>query len=81
MNCDYAKSAKDILLNAARNPTINYNSNDFARIRNHLLMVLSISNAHRTGVLMNFTITDYRNGLALFQSKQGDADSDSVYYC
>lgn len=48
MNCDYAKSAEDILHDAARNPAINYNSNDFSRIRNHLLVVLSIYNAQRT---------------------------------
>lgn len=79
MISEYAKSPTDILLNGSRNPAISYYSNDFARIRYHLLVVLSNSNAHRTVVLMNFTITDYRNGLALFQSKQANADSDKVF--
>ena len=36
---------------------------DFLRCRNHLLVLLSISNAHRSGVLSNFTISDYEQGL------------------
>jgi hypothetical protein len=36
--------------------------------RNHLLALLSKTDAHGTGVLLNFTITDYKNGLALNQS-------------
>lgn len=71
LTSDYAKSARDLLLHAAS--MSNYNSYDFARARNHLLVLLSISNAHRTGVLTNFTIKDYNTGLAYIRSTNADS--------
>jgi hypothetical protein len=39
---------------------------DFTRARNHMLVILSVSNAHRSGVLINFSLKDYENGLKAF---------------
>ena len=36
---------------------------DFVRCRNHLLVLLSVGNAHRTGELTNFSIADYEGGM------------------
>lgn len=58
---DYAKSANHLLISAGS--ASGYSSYDFIRARNHLLVLLSVSNAHRTGVLTNFTINDYKTGL------------------
>jgi len=67
---NYATSARDLLSSASSSK---YNSYDFARARNHLLVLLSVSNAHRTGVLTNFTINDYHAGLAQFRSTNANS--------
>jgi len=38
---------------------------DFTRARNHLLVLLCVGNAHRTGVLINFSLSDYHSGLEM----------------
>lgn len=35
---------------------------DFTRARNHMLVIISVANAHRTGVLINFKLTEHENG-------------------
>jgi hypothetical protein len=69
---EYAQSAEDLLLRTSTNQVCDYNTYDFGRCRNHLLVLLSVANAHRTGVLMNFTVTDYNNGHAQFRSNNAD---------
>jgi len=46
---------------------------DFVKARNHLLVMLSIGNAHRTGVLSNFTLDDYS------KASKPDRDGNITY--
>ena len=50
LGCEYAKNAEKLILSeTVPDQVSNY---DFTRIRNHLLTLLCIGNAHRTGVLI-----------------------------
>jgi hypothetical protein len=44
---------------------------EFIQCRNHLLVLLSITNAHRSGVMCNFTTTDYDQGLRAPRTADG----------
>jgi len=65
MTSDYASYASHLLQSTQSvehwTPTLY----DFTRARNHLLVLLSVGNAHRTGVLINFSMTDYQSGLQM----------------
>lgn len=54
---EYARQAEHMLLSARVSESLSIY--DFTRCRNHLLVLLSVGNAHRTGVLTHFTIADY----------------------
>lgn len=59
--CEYAILANQCLLSfESAQPVTPY---DFNRARNHLLTILSTSTAHRAGVLANFKVLDYSEGL------------------
>ena len=58
---DYAKHAERMLLSGQILESVsNY---DFTRCRNHILVLLCVGNAHRTGVLTHFSVADYEAGI------------------
>lgn len=60
---EYAAIAGKLMLSMLMNPNSVPSVSDFHRCRNHLLALFSVSNAHRTGVLCNFSVSDYEQGL------------------
>ena len=73
LGCEYAKNAEKLILSETVPDQVS--SYDFTRIRNHLLTLLCIGNAHRTGVLIHFSIKDYEDGMKL-----SSADADSIVF-
>ena len=56
--------ALELLFRAATDHLSDFSAYNFRRCRNHLLVLLSVANAQRTGVLMKFKVADHNNGLA-----------------
>ena len=70
---EYANQAERMLLSGSISESLSIY--DFVRCRNHLLVLLSVGNAHRTGVLTNFSIADYEGGM-----KQAAADAENLVF-
>ena len=66
----YAKQATCLLMNTSN--TFVPTQYDFTKSRNHMITLISISNAHRTGVLCNLTVADYQNGIKQHQGPNED---------
>jgi len=62
LTSEYATYAKHLLHNVACLQGWTPTMCDFTRARNHMLVLLSVGNAHRSGVLINFSLTDYQSG-------------------
>jgi hypothetical protein len=69
---DYALSAMRILKDALRRPDAVPSNADYLQCRNHMLALISFSNAHRTGVLLQFSLNDYDTGVKASRSANGD---------
>jgi len=66
LQCEFGKYAHTLLLNAQIQPSAKMvctSHSDFVNSRNHLLILIILSNATRAGVLTNFTLIDYEAGL------------------
>jgi hypothetical protein len=69
LSSNYAQNAADLLQKSNNIPLCDV---DFWKCRNHVILVLCLANAHRSGVLCNFTLTDYDRGLQ--QSSENSSD-------
>lgn len=69
---EFAVYANSLLMNADKSVADKVSNYDFTRGRNHVIALLCISNAQRTGVLSNFSITDYREGIKEANLKKSD---------
>ena len=72
LKSDYAVYAVQLLNKAVGLVSWTPSTYDFTRARNHMLVILAVGNAHRTGVLINFSLSDY--------STRKESDDGSVVF-
>ena len=59
LNSEYAKYAEHVLFNHVEATWPIPTTSDFVQARNHLLVLMSLTKAQRSGVLINFSLSDY----------------------
>jgi len=59
LNSEYAKYAKRVLLNHVEAACPIPTTSDFVQARNHVLILMSLTKAQISGVLINFSLSDY----------------------
>jgi len=59
LNSEYAKYAERVLLNYVEAACPIPTTSDFVQARNHLLVLMSLTNAEISGVLINFLLYIY----------------------